>query len=73
MSFAKKNEADFYATEPRAVELLLAEEKFTDTVYEPACGAGHISEVLLKHGYRVMRAGGQQRCFKSGIRLRSAI
>lgn len=47
-------EADFYATEPRAVELLLAEEKFTDTVYEPACGAGHISEVLLKHGYRVI-------------------
>lgn len=42
---------DFYATEPKAVELLLEKEKFNHYVLEPACGKGHITEVLLKHGY----------------------
>lgn len=42
---------DFYATEPKAVELLLEKEEFNHYVLEPACGKGHITEVLLKHGY----------------------
>lgn len=45
---------DFYATEPKAVELLLEKEKFNHHVLEPACGKGHISEVLLKHGYSII-------------------
>lgn len=39
-------EWDFYATDPRAVDLLLDEEEFTLRILEPACWAGHISEKL---------------------------
>lgn len=44
---------DYYATEPRAVELLLENEKFADAIWEPACGEGHISKVLEEAGYDV--------------------
>lgn len=44
---------DYYATEPKAVELLLEQEKFSNTILEPACGEGHISEALKAHGYKV--------------------
>lgn len=44
---------DYYATEPKAVELLLEQEKFSHYIWECACGAGHMSEVLKKHGYKV--------------------
>lgn len=39
---------DFYATEPKALELLLEKEHF-DNVWECACGMGHLAEVLKKH------------------------
>lgn len=45
---------DYYATEPRAVELLLEQEQFNHIIWEPACGEGHISEVLRLHGYEVI-------------------
>ena len=45
---------DFYATEPRAVELLLEQENFSHKIWEPACGMGHISEVLKQNGYEVL-------------------
>ena len=38
---------------PRAVEELLKLECFSENIWEPCCGGGHISEVLIKHGYRV--------------------
>lgn len=44
---------DYYATEPKAVELLLQKEVFAPYVWEPACGEGHMSEVLKRHGYKV--------------------
>ena len=44
---------DYYATEPRAVELLLEREKFSSNVWECACGGGHMSEVLKQNGYSV--------------------
>lgn len=44
---------DYYATEPKAVELLLKEETFNHKIWEPACGEGHMSEVLKAHGYDV--------------------
>lgn len=46
-------EHDYYATEPRAVELLMGLEKFSHMIWEPACGEGHISKVLKSHGYDV--------------------
>lgn len=47
-------ENDYYATEPKATELLLDVEKFSDKILEPACGEGHMSEVLKAHGYNVL-------------------
>lgn len=44
---------DFYATEPKALELLLELEKFSPYVWECACGQGHLSEVLKNRGYKV--------------------
>ena len=44
---------DYYATEPKATELLLEKEKFFGTIWEPACGEGHISNVLVENGYEV--------------------
>ena len=46
-------EQDYYATDPRAVELLLEQEAFSYRIWEPACGEGHISEVLKRHGHGV--------------------
>lgn len=44
---------DYYATEPKALELLLQLEKFSPYVWECACGEGHLSKVLKSHGYNV--------------------
>lgn len=44
---------DYYATEPKAVEFLLEKESFSKSIWEPACGEGHISKVLEAHGYSV--------------------
>lgn len=45
---------DYYATEPKAVELLMGLEAFDKNILEPSCGEGHISEVLKRHGYNVV-------------------
>lgn len=50
----EREENDFYATDPNALEMLLDREKFNPVVWECACGKGHLSEVLKKHGYHVM-------------------
>lgn len=44
---------DYYATEPKAVEILLEQEQFSPYVWECACGEGHISKVLTTAGYKV--------------------
>jgi hypothetical protein len=44
---------DYYATEPKALELLLDIEQFDPYVWECVCGEGHLSEVLKKYGYIV--------------------
>ena len=50
---ADREENDFYATEPKAVELLLAEETFANNILEPCCGQKHITNVLEQAGYTV--------------------
>lgn len=50
----EREQNDYYATEPKALELLLDLETFDTFVWECACGQGHLSEVLKKHGYNVM-------------------
>ncbi len=44
---------DFYPTPPWATEALIAREKFSGGVWEPACGQGHISKVFTAHGHEV--------------------
>lgn len=44
---------DYYATDPKAVEILLQHEVFSPCVWECACGGGHITEVLESHDYKV--------------------
>lgn len=44
---------DYYATEPKATKLLLELEEFNNCILEPACGEGHMSDVLIKGGYSV--------------------
>lgn len=45
---------DYYATDPKAVEMLLELEQFAPVIWEPACGEGHISKVLQAHGHEVI-------------------
>ena len=41
---------DYYATPPEATQALLAVETFDGLIWEPCCGEGHISKVLLENG-----------------------
>lgn len=45
---------DFYATPRRGIEALLRVEKFDGAIWEPACGNGAISKVLIERGYEVV-------------------
>jgi len=51
---AERDPLDFYRTPRVAVEKLLDVEAFDGPIYEPACGDGAISEVLIERGYRVL-------------------
>lgn len=45
---------DYYATEPKAIDKLCAVERFSPTVWECACGGGHLVEALRENGYKVL-------------------
>jgi hypothetical protein len=45
-SNSEREKNDFYATDPKAIDLLLEKEKFSDLIWEPACGQGHLSKRL---------------------------
>lgn len=45
---------DLYQTPPVAVRALLAVEKFSSRIWEPACGPGSIVGELVSHGYDVV-------------------
>ncbi len=49
----EREQNDYYATQPKAVRILLENEKFNKHIWEPACGGGHISEILKEYGYLV--------------------
>ena len=49
----EREENDFYATEPKAIDLLCQVEKFNEWILEPACGQGHLSKRLIEYGYQV--------------------
>lgn len=45
---------DFYPTPPEATLALLSAETFDGSVWEPACGEGHIAKVLAERGHQVI-------------------
>lgn len=49
----EREENDYYATEPKALELLLDLENFSCDVWECACGEGHLAKVLESRGHNV--------------------
>ncbi len=46
---------DYYATTPKAIDVLLDETGilFNPYILEPACGEGHLSKRLVERGYKV--------------------
>lgn len=52
-SDGERQPLDYYATEPKALELLLDLEQFDKNVWECACGELHLSNVLENRGYNV--------------------
>ena len=50
----ERQSEDFYATEPRAAELLLELEEFDENIWECACGQGDLSKVFEKAGHKVL-------------------
>lgn len=49
----ERQEHDYYATDPIAMEMLLDKETFNKNVWECAVGEGHLANVLKQHGYNV--------------------
>lgn len=45
---------DYYATDPRAVVSLMQHKRLPHVIYECACGEGHLSKELAKHGHEVI-------------------
>lgn len=62
-----REENDFYATDPIAVEKFLEQinkdgVKFSDGIWECATGQNHIANVLKNHGYKVYKSDIVDRC-----------
>lgn len=50
---SERQNEDYYATDPKAAELLMQLETFSNNIWECACGEGHLSKVFIKNGYDV--------------------
>lgn len=62
----ERAEHDYYATEPIAADLLLNEEHFDGTIWENACGEGHLSKPMAARGYEVISTDLIDRGFGKG-------
>lgn len=49
----EREQHDFYATDPRAIDDLLKYETFNKNIWECAVGQGHLAERLKQYGYTV--------------------
>lgn len=61
-TYKKRQDEDFYATDPIAAELLLEVETFNKNVWECACGQKHLSRVFEDAGYNVRSSDIINRC-----------
>lgn len=48
-----REQHDYYATEPSAIDDLFKVHKFSESIWEPACGEGHLSERMKEYGKSV--------------------
>ena len=48
-----REQNDYYATDPKAARLLMEVETFAPTIWECACGEGHLAKEFEAAGYRV--------------------
>lgn len=62
----RQNE-DYYATDPIAIEQLLEHENFRENIIEIAVGGGHLANRLLTKGYNVIGYDIIDRVFKNTI------
>jgi hypothetical protein len=53
-SSTPRQEHDYYATDPRAIDALLQVTELPTQVWESACGGGHLSKRLEELGYEVV-------------------
>lgn len=65
-STTKRQNEDYYATDPKAAKLLLQLETFSSKIWEPACGEGHLSKVFIKAGFNVKSTDLINRGFGNG-------
>ena len=63
-----ENYFPYYATEPKAAELLLEVEPKLNNIWECACGAGHLAEVFRKAGKLNLATDIVNRGYGDGIR-----
>jgi hypothetical protein len=61
-SKGERQENDYYATDPKAMQLLLEIESFDNNIWECACGEKHLSTVLEQNGYIVRNSDIINRC-----------
>lgn len=52
----EREENDYYATDPKAIDMLLKKESFNKNIWEPAVGGSHLSKRLKEYGYNVKQS-----------------
>ena len=52
----EREENDYYATDPKAIDMLMSKETFNKNIWEPAAGGGHLSKRLKEYGYNVKQS-----------------
>lgn len=62
----EREQHDFYATDPMAIDRLAAKFEIPHKVWECACGAGHLSERLLQLGHEVYSSDLVERGYGKG-------
>ena len=62
----ERQQDDFYATDPTAIDKLLTVETLNHRIWECAAGAGHLAERLKEYGYDVYTTDICERGYKLG-------
>lgn len=60
----EREQDDYYATDPKAIDKLLSVEQLNSRIWECACGGGHLSERLTEHGFYVCSSDIKDRGYK---------